>query len=163
MHVMLLILFFISYLNPHLYMLLNFQSPENSLNKRAINKNYEDRIRQLRHERSASETEDGYLRNIKRQKKLNYGLSELTQPFVSHSEVVVTPNSELELESRVPPVAPRQPVSDGSFMRKNICAFCQSSKVSQVSFTYLYQFKILCAPFLLLLKNILESLSQYVT
>lgn len=109
------------------------QSPENSLNKRAINKNYEDRIRQLRHERSASETEDGYLRNIKRQKKLNYGLSELTQPFVSHSEVVVTPNSELELESRVPPVAPQQPVSDGSFMRKNICAFCQSSKVSQTT------------------------------
>lgn len=107
----------------------HFQSPENSLSKGAINKSFEDRKRQLRHECSGNETEDGHSGDIKRQKKLNYGSSEFIPSVVSHSEISVAPNSELELESRVPPVAPQQAVSN-----KSICAFCQSSKVSEVIF-----------------------------
>lgn len=107
----------------------HFQSPENSLSKGAINKSFEDRKRQLRHECSGNETEDGHSRDIKRQKKLNYGSSEFISSVVSHSEISVAPNSELELVSRVPPVAPQQAVSN-----KSICAFCQSSKVSEVIF-----------------------------
>ncbi|KAK7835722.1 brca1-associated ring domain protein 1 [Quercus suber] len=103
-------------------------SPENSLSKGTINKNSEDRKRQLRHENSGNETEDGHSRDIKRQKKLNYGSSEFIPSVVSHSEISVAPNSELELESRVPPVALQQAVSN-----KSICAFCQSSKVSETS------------------------------
>ncbi|XP_050251819.1 BRCA1-associated RING domain protein 1 [Quercus robur] len=103
-------------------------SPENSLSKGAMNKNSEDRKRLLRHERSGNETEDGHSRDIKKQKKLNDGSSEFIPSVVSHSEISVAPNSELELESRVPPVALQHAVSN-----KSICAFCQSSKVSETS------------------------------
>ena len=112
-----------------MFTFLHFQSPENSLSKGTIAKNSEDRKRLLRHERFGNETEDGHSRGIKRQKKLNYGSSEFIPLVVSHSEISVAPNSELGLESRVPPVAPQQAVSN-----KSICAFCQSSKVSEVIF-----------------------------
>lgn len=127
---------------------MHFQSPGKSLIKRAINKDSEDKIRQLGHDGSASETEDGHLRDIKRQKKLNYGASESSMkadgcipPVVSHSEILVTPSSDFEAESRVPSAAAQQPViSDASFVPKSICAFCQSPEISVVKFTYLYNF-----------------------
>ena len=75
----------------------HFQSPENSLSKGAINKSFEDRKRQLKHECSSNKTEDGHSRDIKRQKKLNYGSSEFIPLAVSHSEISVAPNSELSL------------------------------------------------------------------
>ncbi|XP_062148642.1 BRCA1-associated RING domain protein 1 isoform X3 [Alnus glutinosa] len=114
------------------------QSLGKSLIKRAIDKDSEGKIRQLGHDGSASETEDGHLRGIKRQKKLNYGASELSMkadgcipPVVSHSEIVVTPSSDFEAESRVPSAAAQQPViSDASFVPKSICAFCQSPEIS---------------------------------
>ena len=109
-----------------MFTFLHFQSPENSLSKGAINKNSEDRKRLLH---SGNETEDGHSRDIKRQKKINYGSSEFIPSVVSHSEISAAPNSELELESRVPRVALQQAVSN-----KSICAFCQSSKVSEVIF-----------------------------
>lgn len=126
----------------------HFQSLENPLINRASNKHSESRTRQLRHDSSASETEDGYSRDIKRQKKLTYGPSGLRIerhgciPPVSHSEILMIPNSELELESRVTPVAAQQPlVLDASHMSNSICAFCQSPAISKVKFTY---FSSLC-------------------
>lgn len=130
---------------------MHFQGPENYLIKRAVNKDSKDKnhkIRQFGHDSSASETEDGHLRGIKRQKKLNYGSSELSMkadsyipPVVSHSEILVTPSSEFEVESRVPCAAAQQPVmSDASFVHKSICAFCQSHEISEVKSTYLYNF-----------------------
>ncbi|KAG7989683.1 hypothetical protein I3843_03G251200 [Carya illinoinensis] len=113
-------------------------SLENPLINRASNKHSESRTRQLRHDSSASETEDGYSRDIKRQKKLTYGPSGLRIerhgciPPVSHSEILMIPNSELELESRVTPVAAQQPlVLDASHMSSSICAFCQSPAISK--------------------------------
>jgi hypothetical protein len=118
------------------------------LTKRAITKDSEDMIRQLGHDGSASETEGGHLRSIKRQKKLDYGSSELSMkadgcipPLVSLSEILPTPSSEFEVESRVPSAAAQQPViSDASFVHKSICAFCQSPEISEVKFTCLYHF-----------------------
>ncbi|KAB1199223.1 hypothetical protein CJ030_MR0G026021 [Morella rubra] len=115
-------------------------SPEKSLFKRAKNKHAEDRTKQLRHDSSCSET-DGHLRGMKRHKKLNYGPSEMSMkredripPVVSHSEIVVTPNSVLEHELRIAPVAEQQPaISDVSLTSKSICAFCQSCKISEQS------------------------------
>lgn len=123
---------------------MHFQSPEKSLFKRAKNKHAEDRTKQLRHDSSCSET-DGHLRGMKRHKKLNYGPSEMSMkredripPVVSHSEIVVTPNSVLEHELRIAPVAEQQPaISDVSLTSKSICAFCQSCKISEVKFIYL--------------------------
>jgi hypothetical protein len=125
---------------------LHFQRPNNYLTKRAITKDSEDTIRQLGHDGSASETEGGHLRSIKRQKKLDYGSSELSMkadgcipPLVSLSETLPTPTSEFEVESRVPCAAAQQPViSDASFVHKSICAFCQSPEISEVKFTYIY-------------------------
>lgn len=83
------------------------QISDSSLDKRKI----DDRTGQMRPDSSASDT-DGHLRDIKRQKKLDY------RPGT---------NSELEPKFMTSP----------NESNSTICAFCQSSKVSEVNFSYI--------------------------
>lgn len=85
------------------------QISDNSLDRSKI----DDRTGQMRPDSSASDT-DGHLRDLKRQKKLDY------RPGT---------NSELELKFMTPP--------NESFTNSTICAFCQSSRVSEVNFSYI--------------------------
>lgn len=116
------------------------QSSENWLIKRP-RENDGNKIGQLGNGSSASEN-DSNLREAKRAKKLNYGpvqsgLSSANQiQAVSHSGISMT-NSELKHRTKQQPIMEAPANYGGSFENKSFCAFCQSSKVSEVSSIHL--------------------------
>lgn len=88
---------------------------------------------------SASE-EEGHLRDLKRQKKLDYDQSQLgfsgtngNQPPVSEFGNSETSNSEMNHKSQVT-IASNMPLADAdsAIVRNVKCAFCQTSKVTEV-------------------------------
>lgn len=87
---------------------------------------------------SSSFENDSNLRDAKRQKQLNYGLVPLDvsnadhiQP-VSHSGILMN-NLELEFRAISPTSLQERKMLDYSSEDKNACAFCHSSKISEVS------------------------------
>lgn len=79
-------------------------------------------------------------RERKRQKQSNYGQRQLVAnkaddiqaEEVSRSAILM-PNSKLELEKVSDPICVQAPkTSDGFFANQSVCAFCHSSKISEV-------------------------------
>lgn len=93
---------------------------------------------------SASEGE-GHLRDLKRQKlnngQLELGISSADQshPPVSEPGNSETSNSEMAHKSQVT-IASSMPLADAddAIVRNVKCAFCQSSKVTEVLILYIY-------------------------
>ncbi|KAJ0053488.1 hypothetical protein Pint_01684 [Pistacia integerrima] len=122
--------------------LLFLQSPETYPANRPIKKSFSTT---LEHGFSASEIE-GHLRDLKRQKKLNYSCKDMgvknagnIQSMVLPSESMVASTTELEPKSGGPLVGATLPtISDGSHAIKFICGFCQSSRISEATGSMLH-------------------------
>ena len=95
----------------------------------------------LRNENESSGFEkDIDSREVKRHKQLNYGQGQLDARKADHLQAeevsnsgILMPNSELELQKVPEPIGIQAPKSsDDLFVNQSVCAFCHSSKISQV-------------------------------
>lgn len=85
--------------------------------------NSDNKRRQERHNTSASETEEGHLRDSKRPKKLNYSPSDLGANNIGHIKPNAPPTENLITSSQLEIPAK----SNNSF---NDCGFCHSSRIT---------------------------------
>ncbi|GMN49028.1 hypothetical protein TIFTF001_018180 [Ficus carica] len=104
-------------------------SSENSLVKRSSQDNNGSRIGKLRNDGSSFGT-DGNVREVKRQKQLNYELSSQSGALMA--------NSESELRIVPQPSAEATKALDVQFANRTNCAFCHSSEISQETGTMLH-------------------------
>lgn len=106
-----------------------FQSQQDYKAENLVQLNSDNKRRQERHSTSASETEEGHLRDSKRHKKLNYSPSDLgannfghIKPNAPPTENLIT-SSQLEIPANL----------NNSF---NACGFCHSSRITAVNIIY---------------------------
>lgn len=113
------------------------RSEEKYSAKRSSKRNSDNRFDPERIEDFSFGT-DGHVKDPKRQKKLNYGLSERgvksesSQPVISNSVNSSVSDSDLEPKFGTP-LSGSQPSRSSVSFDANLCAFCLSSKVSEAS------------------------------
>ncbi|KAK7267686.1 hypothetical protein RIF29_20364 [Crotalaria pallida] len=108
------------------------RSEKSSLKRaRTKNGNLKERMKQLKPESSASET-DGLMRELKRQKSISCGDGSV-QPSSTVHNYLLGSCSDLDLVSGKGPGAlfPVNPAD--SHTSRSICSFCQSSKISEAT------------------------------
>ncbi|KAJ6403608.1 hypothetical protein OIU84_011924 [Salix udensis] len=99
-------------------------SPQNYKAENLLQLNSDNKRRQESHITSASETEEGHLRDLKRHKKLNYSPSDLCANNIVHIKPNAPPTENLMTSSQLEIPAK----SNNSF---NACGFCQSSRITE--------------------------------
>ncbi|XP_024019175.1 BRCA1-associated RING domain protein 1 [Morus notabilis] len=117
-------------------------SSENSLAKRPSQDNDGSKIGKLRTD-SAGFGKDGNLREVKRQKQLNYGVLQLSGSSAVHFQDVskfgaLMTNSESKLQMISQPSVQAPKILDGQLVNKTTCAFCHSSDISENTGTMLH-------------------------
>ncbi|KAJ4822764.1 hypothetical protein Tsubulata_004156 [Turnera subulata] len=110
------------------------QSLQNYEAVKSAKRNFDDRKIVEKHETSASETEEGYVGESKRHKKLNYGQLDVcpstvnhVEPIISQTENLYTSHSQMGLKTMVPYSDAKTPGP----VKKTVCGFCQTSRVTE--------------------------------
>lgn len=105
--------------------------------KRPSQDNDGSKIGKLRTD-SAGFGKNGNLREVKRQKQLNYGVLQLSGSSAVHFQDVskfgtLMTNSESKLQMISQPSVQAPKILDGQLVNKTTCAFCHSSDISEVT------------------------------
>lgn len=115
-----------------------FQSLQSCKAENLVQLNSDNKRRQERHNTSASETEEGHLRDSKRHKKLNYSTSDLGANNIGHIKPNAPPTENLITSSQLEIPANL----NNSF---NACGFCHSFRITAVNIYLSLAFVCLCA------------------